>query len=98
MKAYPGRVNANELYELVEETWESLQRYIDQGIPTGGFLRACLENDFSNACDRADLVNRYHLVSLAAYIVHEMPDQCWGSRAAVDAWIEAGKQKRRASQ
>ena len=36
---------------------DSLQRYADQGVPTGGFLKACLSNDLYGAFARADAKN-----------------------------------------
>ncbi len=66
---------------------EGLKRYVDGGIPTGGFLRAVLENDFQQAARRADLMNERKLRQLA-YFLDELPPACWGSKAKVEAWIE----------
>lgn len=68
----------------------SLQRYVDQGIEPGGFLRAVLENDFMEAAGRADDFNQRHLHDWARVIYNDVPSGCHGSREAVAEWIKAG--------
>ena len=36
---------------------ESFKRYVEHKVPTGGFLRALLENDLREAFGRADYIN-----------------------------------------
>lgn len=40
-------------YELAKNL-DGLKRYVEHHTPTGGFLRAVLENDLREACARAD--------------------------------------------
>lgn len=54
---------------------------------TGSFLRAALENDFAQACVRADPANRYVLYNLAVFLINYCPAPAWGSSTAVDAWL-----------
>src|ERR1017187_2246956 len=82
--------------ELVSDTVrESLARYVQQGIPTGGFLRAVLSNDLMNAFGRADDQNAATLFHICAYIYNELPSACHGSEKVVDAWMQ-GKRLARA--
>ena len=65
----------------------SLERYVERGIPTGGFLRACLENDLLLATSTADDKNILILRDISKYICNELPAPCWGSREKVKAWL-----------
>lgn len=67
---------------------DSLRRYIEDGTPTGSFLRSVLSNDLRAACERADSENRYLLWDIVCWIYNEAPAACWGSPETVDAWIE----------
>ena len=62
--------------------------YGKEGRPTGGFLRACLENDLLDATRRADEVNQLVLREIVAYIYYELPGQCHGSPEKVAKWLE----------
>lgn len=90
-----GRVNTGVDYDIPELIAGGLERYIDHGIPTGGFLRACLENDFVEACSRANFISAAQMTAIAVFLKWEMPPLSWGSAAHVDAWIEAGRAMRR---
>ena len=66
---------------------ESLDRYVNDKIETGGFLRACLENDLTNAIGNADMENREKLWVIVNYIYNEIPASCWGSKEKVAKWL-----------
>ena len=66
---------------------ESFERYIEHGIPTGGFLRAVLENDLREAFGRADIYNRSCMFEIVAWLWNEAPSTCWGSPEKVSAWL-----------
>lgn len=72
---------------LPYEIQSSLDNYALAGIPTGDFLRACLENKFIEAVCRADNTNTLYLKDIAQYIYSDMPPDCHGSPAIVRAWI-----------
>lgn len=78
----------NDYSMIRRDVLESLQRYEDDHIPTGSFLRAVLENDLMEAVARADDDNKISLVAICRYVYNEMPVRCWGSRAKVRAWLE----------
>lgn len=67
---------------------ESLDAYVYEHRPTGGFLQAVLENDLFGAVARADFVNRGLIPDIVAYIYTELPSICWGSPKAVKDWLE----------
>lgn len=72
---------------LPEDTRASIDRYVENGIPAGGFLRAVLANDLKEACGRADVYNQVALPCIVSYIYNECRSTCWGSYEAVDAWL-----------
>jgi len=67
----------------------SLQRYAEEHVPTGGFLRAVLENDLMETLARADKDNRAALLAICLFVYNELPASCWGSPDKVRAWLEA---------
>lgn len=72
---------------LRSDVIESLQRYAVSHIETGGFLRAVLENNLSEACGRADEDNIKTLFHIVAYIYNELPLSCWGTPDRVERWL-----------
>ena len=82
-------------YDLIpQSTMDSLRRYVEQGIPTGGFLEAVLSNDLMEACGRADQFNQEALFHICAYVYNEMPHNSHGSREKVRKWLEAKQAER----
>ena len=72
------------------ETKESLDRYVNRGIPTGQFLRAVLCNNLVGAFSFGDDENLRDLHQIVMYVANQLPLQCWGSTQMVDDWIAAG--------
>jgi hypothetical protein len=85
---YRAHLRQRLLESNVPESLHSgLVEYFAARRPTGSFLRAVLENDLSQACLRADDVNRWHVADLALFLNNYAPSPAWGSPAAVDAWL-----------
>lgn len=76
-------------YKIPGYMLEILTRYIEDGTPTGGFLRAVLENNLKEALIRADDHNFRNLQAYVVYLYNNAPATCWGSPERVKAWIEA---------
>lgn len=66
----------------------SLDRYANDRVETGGFLRAILENDLCEAVCRADEINFQFLPVIVRYVYNELPAPCWGSKEKVAAWLK----------
>lgn len=82
--------------DLVPENLrESLQAYVDTGRPTGGFLKACLANDFLEAFARADHISLQVMPHIAAWIWMHAPHLSHGSYETVEAWEQSHAEKRR---
>lgn len=60
--------------------------YVVDGAPTGGFLRACLENNFVDAMCRAIDLDAAALLAVAKWIFNDAPSRCWGSPGVVKTW------------
>lgn len=74
--------------ELIEPRFKaSLDRYSEEHCPTGGFLRAVLENDLWAAIQHADPGARENLPHVVAYVYWELPSECWGTPARVSDWL-----------
>jgi hypothetical protein len=72
---------------LPDELQESINNYIEYGIPLGGFLAACVENNLKEACARADVDNLPILSAIVGYLYQFAPFGCWGFPGAHQRWI-----------
>ena len=67
---------------------ESIDAYVRDGRPTGGFLQACIENDLSEAVKRADENNLRRIPEIVSYLYNDCPSYCWGFKGAFERWLE----------
>jgi len=65
---------------------ESFDRYVEQGVPPGHFLKAVLANDLMWAIGRADSNNLAILKDIVAYVKWKLPSDCHGSWKTVEKW------------
>jgi hypothetical protein len=75
-------------HAIPEHTKYALTQYIENGIPTGDFLRCVLCNDFVGAVSRADSDNSRALRDIATWLYNQAPEACWGTEAKVLRWLE----------
>lgn len=68
-----------------------LIRYVEERVPTGGFLEAVLCNDLKEAFGRADLENRRNLGAIVYWLYNSAPADCWGSPKKVRDWLAGGE-------
>lgn len=68
---------------IPQATKDSLDRYVNEGIMPGSFLRAVLTNDLASAVFQADSKNLAALKDIMLYIYNEVPANAWGSTATV---------------
>lgn len=84
---YPAE--AARLYPACPERFiQALDRYVNFGIATGGFLRAVLENDLGEAVGRADDESLMALRPIYGVVFNCIPDPAHGSKEAVAAWLK----------
>ena len=65
----------------------SLNMYVTDRQPPGGFLMAVLCNNLKEAIWRADPTNLKVLPAYVAYCFNELPSGCWGSSEKVGNWL-----------
>lgn len=90
------RAKAREM--LPAHMTDGMLRYIEKGIPGGGFLTALLSNDLKETFVRADLENAARVSDYVTFLYNYAPSGCWGSPARYDAWVEQGGLEGRAKQ
>lgn len=64
-----------------------LVAYITERRPVGGFLTALLSNDLAQTVVRSDPITGLYLRETVLFLFNHAPSPCWGSPAAVDAWL-----------
>jgi hypothetical protein len=79
----------DEMREKIgDSVCDSIENYANLKIATGGFLRAVLENNLSEACQTADAKNLANLHNIVNAIYWELPADCWGTRERVNKWLK----------
>ena len=69
-----------------------LQAYIETGRPTGGGLRAILEDRALSYClARLDDEVKPRVFDVVRFLFNNAPNHCWGSEEKVENWLEAGR-------
>jgi len=71
---------------LPEHMRGGAQRWIENGILPGSFMTAVLQNNLTEALNRADSINKERLHDIVAFFYNEAPSACWGSPEQVEEW------------
>lgn len=77
---------------------ESIDRYVNEGVPVGSFLSAVLANNLEASVTRADEANVILLPHIVAYVIQNVPFNVWGSEFKVDRYIEKKERERMRAQ
>ena len=78
-------------YEAIPEYMRpGLLRYVNSGVPPGGFLFAVIEGDLHAACGKADDQNMSLLPVYSAWLYNRAPAGCFGFKNAIDGWVKKG--------
>ena len=91
MKNYPQSAFPNcpgleaALDRLPPAMGAGILRWALWSIPSGGFVRAVLENNLYSAAGGADDVNK-RLLPEYAEVLNHLPPGSWGSRDAILSW------------
>ena len=80
---------------LLADNRDTLDRYVEHGLPVGDFMRACIDNNLRLAVAHADETNIHQLPAIVGYLYNECPSGCWGKAGAHDAWVKARSEERR---
>jgi hypothetical protein len=68
---------------------QGINDYVHYGYETGGFLRACLENNLTEAVGRADPESLEVLRPIVMYLYNAVPFKIRGDKEKVKAHLEA---------
>ena len=70
-----------------------VKRYIEEGVPPGGFLTAVIENNLRLAVGHADPISLAALRDIVRFFYNESPGDCWGTPEKRKLWMETGYKK-----
>lgn len=84
--------NTPDSSKIEQRFKESIDRYVQHKIPTGGFLRAVLENNLMEAIGTADTEAMDNIRHIVCYLYNEVPGNCWGSKEKVAKWLQQEKE------
>lgn len=76
------------------DTKEGIDRYVEMGVPPGGFLRCVLENKLMESFGAADAENQRDMLEIVSYVYNEVPRSAWGSEEVVDGWLAMKRRER----
>ena len=89
---------SDDVYQKAPEKFRhAFARYIEHGMPPGGFLIAVISNDLEGACGRGDDESRTMLFDLVSWLYNWAPSTCWGSEEKFQDWIEHHRKQREAA-
>jgi hypothetical protein len=67
-------------------TIETLQAWIENARPMGGFCEAVVSNNLKEAFARADEDNIRAMFHIVSWMYNEAPTLCWGSEQSLTEW------------
>jgi hypothetical protein len=76
------------LHLVPEHMRDGLILWIENGIMTGNFMTALMENDLMEAMGRADEVNQNSIKNWCVFLYTYSPRGCHGSPSRVAVWRE----------
>jgi len=83
-------------YAVPSEWQQELYNYIILGYHPGSFHTAMFENNLSRAVHTSHVANDWQSITgFMKWVMHIGPNECWGSRGKVQAWLELTKEQRR---
>ena len=74
---------------------QGIINYVEEGRPTGNFLRAVTEDRLFDAVMRADEDSLAAIKQILWVLYGEAPPQCWGSPEKVTAWLNLDADSRK---
>lgn len=75
---------------IPENIKQTIDLYVQKGVPTGSCTEAILSNDLFDAFGRADQDTRAAMFEIVSYIYNNCPSGCHGGREIYSAWLKAG--------
>ena len=84
------KMNSKKAIEMgvPEHTVGALERYVNDRIPTGGFLNAVLCNDLVGAVSHADEQNLRSIPEIVKFLYNNVPMGAWRTEDNVKNWLK----------
>lgn len=88
------KVDESKLEDLIPSRMHgAIVRYLEEGIPPGGFLQAIIANDLKGAVGRADSENITRIGDYVTFFYNYAPSTSWGSQEKMDSWLASFQEK-----
>lgn len=82
-----------EYGQTLNNIGDSLKNYLEYGYPPGSFLTHLLYGDIYRSYQSADRWSKDYLSNIIGFIVNNLPQECYGSKDKVNAWIKSSGMK-----
>lgn len=82
------RIYPHYTSNIKRSTLESINQWIEFGVPPGDFLEAVLKNKLKESIMYADSDNLEALPNIVKYLYNSCPAACWGSEEKFNNWID----------
>lgn len=83
-------VASNEYFNLQEHVKREIDRFVEEGVIPGSFVKSVIINDLFGACVNDNSFTRRGLYDTVMYLHKNSPEKCWGSEGNFWNWIEGG--------
>ena len=84
----------DEYQGMPQHILESINAYVREGRPPGGFLTGMLTNDMRKAMTSDDLESLKYIRVIFLYLYNRIPATCWGSVRAYEDHLKVMRQPR----
>jgi hypothetical protein len=82
-----------EKYGVPERIVRGIKAYVEERRPVGHFLQAVIQNDLSEAINRADYEVALCLQGIVRIFYNQVPGIAWKSKERYEAWLNREDQK-----
>ena len=89
MNAHQEDCFAGQYKEIPKRMQDALLRYVDDGVESGSFLQAVVENNLRDAIGNADSENLPLLHLYVSWFYNIAPAGCWGGVKQRATWLKS---------
>jgi len=80
----------DKYYNLQEHIKKEIDRFVEDGIIPGSFVKSVIMNDLFGSCVNDNSFTRRGLYDTAMYLHENSPVECRGSEGKFYNWVEGG--------
>jgi len=82
--------HGDKYYNLQEHIKKEIDRFVEDGIIPGSFVKSVIMNDLFGSCVNDNSFTRRGLYDTAMYLHENSPVECRGSEGKFYNWVEGG--------